>query len=779
MKAKKFFALLVGFIIAACIGLSACGEGGGGGGGNNPTPLQAPEIHLVGNELKWEGVDHADGYEVYEGNELVKQTGETSYTITQTEMGTYNYTVYATSTDSEHYSKSPVSNTVSYKIEKKTLAAPKLTLKGSTISWKVVPNAEKYEVYLNSGATPVSTQSETTYNIVQTSIGTYKYTVYAITTDTDFNKSKASNTVEYVVDGSLAAPEVTLSGNVMSWEAVPDAVSYDIFEGTNKLGNQTETTFTIEKAEVGTYYFNVFAITDDKVNHKDSKASNTVAYRVKGVDESVQLDKKIYVVGDSTVCSFNDDYYLPRYGYGTQLFNYLNLSNAANVVNLAISGRSSLSFLSETNYTILKNGINTGDYLIIGFGHNDEKSDDAARFTEPTGDYKTATVGGKPSFQYTLYEYYVKLAKEKGATPILCTPIVRYSESGVYDGKSVAHVTDKGDYAAAIKKLGADTDTAVVDLTSITKEYYKAHNEDAKYFHAYTTYDGEKPNETADGMDGTHINMYGAKMIAFWFATNLPADCGLAQHVKGDADVPQFNADYPAAIKADYVKPEYSGFNPAQNTPFMTTTNADTVNWYKTAFGVLGGNKANNYVFAKSDDGVTITADSGSKFSSTGDGFGAVFVQVDESMNFTVKAKAKVISAPDTVSDQNAFGIMLRDDIYINQEEKTLASNFASASVTGKGKTNMSRSEKTALAYDGKTITFAKDTEYEFTLERTGQVIKSTVKQGSTVITTTLTDVSYVGVDYDYMYVCLFANRSLKVQFSDISFEYTGESQGA
>ena len=769
--------------MVACIGLTACGGGGDGDGdGSEPTPLAAPVIELKGAQIKWEPVAHADGYEVYEvvGNSetFVTARTEENYTIEKTAIGEYKFRVYATCED-ESYSKSEGSNIVTYKIDQKALKAPQVTLKGSTISWKVIPNAEKYEVYLDNGATPVSTQTETVYTIDKKDIGTYKYTVYAITSDTSFKKSPASNTIEYVVDGSLAAPVVTLSGATMSWEAVDGAVSYDIFEGTNRLKNQTETTYTIEKTDVGTYYFNVVAITDDKVNHKDSKASNTVAYRVKGEDTSVQLDKKIYVVGDSTVCAFNDYYYLPRFGYGTQLFNYLNLSSDANIVNLAISGRSSLSFLSEANYQTLKSSIKEGDYLIIGFGHNDEKSDDSTRFTEPTGDYKTEKVGGKPSFQYTLYENYVKLAKDKGATPILCTPIVRYAKDGVYDGKSVAHVTADGDYVAAIKKLGADTNTAVVDLTTITKEYYKAHNEDAKYFHAYTTYDGEKPNETPDGMDGTHINMYGAKMIAFWFATNLPDNCPLKAHVKGDADVPQFDVDFPKAINEAYNKPDYKGFNPAQNTPFMTTTEVDTVDWYKTAMGVLGGNKAGNYSFAKGDGTVTITADSGSKFSAgDGDGFGAVFMQVDESMNFTVKAKAKVLNDV-TASDQSAFGIMLRDDIYINQEVKGLTSNFAAASVNANGKTNMSRSEKAVLSFDSKKVTFAKDTEYEFTLERVGQVITSTVKQGSTVITTVITDVSYVGVDYDYVYVCLFASRSMKVQFSDISFEFTGESQGA
>ena len=92
----------------------------------------------------------------------------------------------------------------------------------------------------------------------------------------------------------------------------------------------------------------------------------------------------LYIVGDSTLSKFNDhSYYYPRYGYGTQLYNYLDTSKI-DIVNLALSGRSSKSYLLEDNYKLLKESIKEGDYLLIGFGHNNEKSDDVARFTSAT-----------------------------------------------------------------------------------------------------------------------------------------------------------------------------------------------------------------------------------------------------------------------------------------------------------------------------------------------------------------------------------------------------------
>lgn len=54
-----------------------------------------------------------------------------------------------------------------------------------------------------------------------------------------------------------------------------------------------------------------------------------------------------------------------------------------------------------------------------------------------------------------------------------------------------------------------------------------------------------------------------------------------------------------------------------------------------------------------------------------------------------------------------------------------------------------------------------------------------TVKQGSKTVTKKFTDISFVGVDNTKMYLCLFANRGLTVEFTDVSFEITGEAQGA
>ncbi len=236
---------------------------------------------------------------------------------------------------------------------------------------------------------------------------------------------------------------------------------------------------------------------------------------------------KMWLVGDSTVCSFSDAYYYPRYGYGTQIGNYLDSSYS--VQNLALSGRSSRSYLPEENYTTLKNGISAGDVLVIGFGHNDEKAE-ASRYTNPNGDYKTAG-----SFANILYENYIKVAQDAGAEVILCTPIVRRTTSETFSDSQL-HVTttttvggvtyEGGDYAQAIRDLGAALNIPVVDLTNLTKELYLSLGaSETLYLHAWTS------NKEAS-VDNTHLNIYGAKKVAYILANAIKStDTAVASHI--------------------------------------------------------------------------------------------------------------------------------------------------------------------------------------------------------------------------------------------------------
>ena len=286
---------------------------------------------------------------------------------------------------------------------------------------------------------------------------------------------------------------------------------------------------------------------------------------------------RIFVVGDSTASPFNDPYYIPRFGFGTKLQDYLDPAKAE-VVNLAVSGRSSISFISDSgsakNYELLKANIRKGDYLIIAFGHNDEKLE-TERYTDPNMGKDDAG-----SFMNSLYVNYVKLAQDAGATPILATPIVRYSPKGEYSG-SVVHITtgdDKfpgGDYPEAIRDLGKELNIVVADQTANTKALYEKLGEEATKLHAMT---GSK----AASLDTTHLNAYGAAVVAKMLVEDIASkDANFKSFLV--ATLPEPKYDLNALKNPDYVEPGYGA--PTEKSSIFTTKEP----WWGSAFGNIGG----------------------------------------------------------------------------------------------------------------------------------------------------------------------------------------------
>lgn len=216
------------------------------------------------------------------------------------------------------------------------------------------------------------------------------------------------------------------------------------------------------------------------------------------------------VVGDSTVSAFDDSYYLPREGYGEEIANYFN----ADVYNLAVSGASSKDFTGMSSYNTLMNGSDTvpalgdasGDkFLIIGFGHNDEKTE-PARYTNPNGDYKT-----EGSFANSLYVNYIQPALERGVIPVVCTPIARLTNENTkasYDSAS-GHKTqtvtigdtvyEGGYYAQAIRDMCSELHLICVDLTDATINENITMGKKAQYTHSFT---GSKRRQK--GQSGSH-----------------------------------------------------------------------------------------------------------------------------------------------------------------------------------------------------------------------------------------------------------------------------------
>lgn len=254
-------------------------------------------------------------------------------------------------------------------------------------------------------------------------------------------------------------------------------------------------------------------ITTTTTTMTTTTTTTTSAVQNKYEPDGFVFSGNVYLVGDSTVCYYDDNYSKPydRYGWGMKLAEQFS---GVNVHNLALSGRSSRSFLAEQNYQTLKNSLGKGDYLFIQFGHNDEKTDESQYpgLGTYTGlDWSTLDNTGKDSqgrysYEYILAAYYINLAKNKGAVPVLVTPITRRG----LDGQ--ANYQQHTPYQQAMKQLGATFDVPVIDMTALTTQLYTSlYNyggaEETAKMHCYT-------DTAKTTLDNTHLSNAGALKIA-------------------------------------------------------------------------------------------------------------------------------------------------------------------------------------------------------------------------------------------------------------------------
>ena len=157
----------------------------------------------------------------------------------------------------------------------------------------------------------------------------------------------------------------------------------------------------------------------------------------------------VFIIGDSTV----EDNTPPFRGWGWALPGYLR--DGVEVKNHALSGRSSRSFWEEGLFAPVEKEMKAGDYLLIQFGHNDEKDDE--RHTDPDS-----------TFPAQLWKY-CEIALSKGAQPVLITPVSRRFFVG--DGNMLYTL---GEYPRAIRKLAAEKSIPLCDLKSDSRALYQA-----------------------------------------------------------------------------------------------------------------------------------------------------------------------------------------------------------------------------------------------------------------------------------------------------------------
>lgn len=139
---------------------------------------------------------------------------------------------------------------------------------------------------------------------------------------------------------------------------------------------------------------------------------------------------RLYLIGDSTVKVGTGG----QRGWGEELAPFFDPAKIE-VVNRAIGGRSSRTFQTEGRWEAVRQDLRPGDVVIMQFGHNDGGLiNDEARARgslQGTGEESEEIdnlMTGKREIVRTYGWYmrkYVRDALEKGAIPIVCSPVAR------------------------------------------------------------------------------------------------------------------------------------------------------------------------------------------------------------------------------------------------------------------------------------------------------------------------------------------------------------------
>lgn len=213
------------------------------------------------------------------------------------------------------------------------------------------------------------------------------------------------------------------------------------------------------------------------------------------------MKKKLFIAGDSTAAQKSGEA-KPETGWGEKFSCFL--SSEIEVRNYAQNGRSTKSFITEKRLDQIAKEIGPGDFLLIQFGHNDQKID------TPIG---TMAYGDYPEN----LARFVEVARTKNAHPLLLTSVTRrdYLPNGRLNPETL------GDYPAAMVALGERLAVPVIDVYRLTQDYYgRLGMDETKKLHLHLAA-GKHPNYPAGVTDNTHFNDYGAHQIARIIAENI------------------------------------------------------------------------------------------------------------------------------------------------------------------------------------------------------------------------------------------------------------------
>lgn len=229
------------------------------------------------------------------------------------------------------------------------------------------------------------------------------------------------------------------------------------------------------------------------------------------------LITKIYLIGDSTMADYSGDYdpgkdYMktryPMTGWGQVFQSFMHndsLNKIANLVkgdsafvdNRARGGRSTRTFFQEGRWRGIYENLQKNDIVIMQFGHNDAAEHKTERYVNIEG-YKE------------FLRLFVNQSRDKGAIPIILTPVARNYPWN--DGK-LENV--HGDYYKSVLEVASELEVLLIDLNQKSMDFFSKKGEPFVTENYFMNIPSGIYEAYPDGLkDNTHFKPKGATEVA-------------------------------------------------------------------------------------------------------------------------------------------------------------------------------------------------------------------------------------------------------------------------
>jgi len=222
---------------------------------------------------------------------------------------------------------------------------------------------------------------------------------------------------------------------------------------------------------------------------------------------------RVWLIGDSTVADYSleSDYQTKKYpmtGWG-QVFQSFMASDSLKQIRQFIAadsvlvddrakgGRSTRSFFEEGRWSEIYQLLQPGEIVMIQFGHNDASVAKGERYT------------GLPGYKEFL-RLYVNQSRQKGAIPILITPVARN-----YPWEDGKLKNTHGDYPEAMRSVAKELNVCLIDLGELSMAFFSKNGQEYSTYNYFMNIDsGRFEAYPAGSKDNTHFQPAGAKAMA-------------------------------------------------------------------------------------------------------------------------------------------------------------------------------------------------------------------------------------------------------------------------